>query len=324
VVTTAIRTLGGRAKRRLPGRAAVLAYHRVASPAQDPWHLAVTPEHFDGHLGALGRVGRVTSLDEVLTTPVLRRVGHASPRFAITFDDGYADNLHAALPLLERHAAPATIFIAPGLLDEPSFWWDVLAAWALGSERSGRCLAGAGASCGVLDERAAHDLIAADASPAAVHDAIYPGVQQRPLAEIGPLLAALAAASGVTLPVPDGRPLTTAELLELAAHPLVSIGIHTVTHPRLTLLEPAAAAAEISAAEVRLTELLGGRRRVLAYPYGDTSPAVARLAATTGVTHAVTTDARWVGAREDPLLVPRLHPHDDDGATFEAWIRRWA
>ena len=37
----------------------------------------------------------------------------------------------------------------------------------------------------------------------------------------------LAAALGVERPVPDGRPMTVAELATLAAHPLIDIGVHT-------------------------------------------------------------------------------------------------
>jgi peptidoglycan/xylan/chitin deacetylase (PgdA/CDA1 family) len=118
--------------------------------------------------------------------------------------------------------------------------------------------------------------------------------------------------------------MTTAELVELAAHPLVSIGIHTVTHPRLTHLEPEAVRTEVRTCGERLDALLGPARRPLAYPYGATSPAVASLAASTGITHAVTTDTRWVGHREDPLLLPRLHPPDVAGGEFEQWVRKWA
>lgn len=44
---------------------------------------------------------------------------------AITFDDGYADNLHNALPILEEHNVPATIFITAGYVGQnKSFYWD--------------------------------------------------------------------------------------------------------------------------------------------------------------------------------------------------------
>ena len=51
------------------------------------------------------------------------------PRRAVvvTFDDGYADNCWQALPILERHAVPATFFVTTGYLRETRrFWWDEL------------------------------------------------------------------------------------------------------------------------------------------------------------------------------------------------------
>src|SRR5262249_50361273 len=54
----------------------------------------------------------------------------AVPRRAVvvTLDDGYADNLRNAEPLLRRHDVPATCFLTAGLLGlRRFFWWDELA-----------------------------------------------------------------------------------------------------------------------------------------------------------------------------------------------------
>jgi peptidoglycan/xylan/chitin deacetylase (PgdA/CDA1 family) len=126
----------------------------------------------------------------------------------------------------------------------------------------------------------------------------------------------------IATPTPSGRPLTTEELHRLASHPLITIGIHTVNHRRLTLLPSGEVRTEITEGARCLDDLLGVRRRVLAYPYGATSPTVAGIARSTGVTHAVTTEGRWVGLREDALLIPRLHPHDLDGDAFADWVNR--
>ena len=131
---------------RRPGRLGVLAYHRVAAPLHDPWSLAVTPEHLDQQLAVLRDAGRVDSLDDVLAATWRDRCRRRTPRFAITFDDGYADNLLCALAVLERHDAPATVFIATGMLDEPAFWWDVLAELTFATGDHGRRAHGVGAA----------------------------------------------------------------------------------------------------------------------------------------------------------------------------------
>src|SRR5579863_1481823 len=43
---------------------------------------------------------------------------------AFTFDDGYADNLSLALPLMQRFEAPFTVYVTPGLMTgEIDAWW---------------------------------------------------------------------------------------------------------------------------------------------------------------------------------------------------------
>jgi peptidoglycan/xylan/chitin deacetylase (PgdA/CDA1 family) len=61
--------------------------------------------------------------------PVLDRLRAGEPlpprTTVLTFDDGYADNLALAVPVLERLGLPATFFLVPGLLSRQADpWWE--------------------------------------------------------------------------------------------------------------------------------------------------------------------------------------------------------
>src|SRR3712207_6612027 len=106
-------------------RSLILLYHRVAELNSDPWSLAVTPSHFAEHLKILRQQAcpiRLQQLSQALSDGKL-----PDRSVVVTFDDGYADNLYNAKPLLERYGIPATVFLTTGYIGaEHGFWWDEL------------------------------------------------------------------------------------------------------------------------------------------------------------------------------------------------------
>jgi peptidoglycan/xylan/chitin deacetylase (PgdA/CDA1 family) len=93
-------------------RRVILCYHSV-NPLR--WDLSSDPDVFESHLAWLTRECRVVGLRELVAT---RPDGPVSaPIVALTFDDGYEDNLTVALPLLRKHGLPATFFVTPGLVE---------------------------------------------------------------------------------------------------------------------------------------------------------------------------------------------------------------
>jgi peptidoglycan/xylan/chitin deacetylase (PgdA/CDA1 family) len=69
----------------------------------------------------------VVTLSEIFEKP--EEIGaKGNPKLAITFDDGFENNLSFAIPLLEKYSFPATIFVLAGTIDQPDYlnWSDVL------------------------------------------------------------------------------------------------------------------------------------------------------------------------------------------------------
>src|SRR5438093_5663808 len=83
----------------------ILMYHRVSDTGPDPWGLSVSPRHFSEHLQLLRRHAWPVALRQLLPRRARRR---GRRTVVLTFDDGYADNVLAALPLLRGHGIPAT------------------------------------------------------------------------------------------------------------------------------------------------------------------------------------------------------------------------
>src|SRR5690606_27560159 len=101
----------------LSGSGAILMLHSVTREPPPPLalnsHLSIRPEFLDSLLGDLKAGGNLlVSLDELVTALPSRNAGRL---IAITADDGYLDNMVEALPVLEKHGAPITIFITAGL-----------------------------------------------------------------------------------------------------------------------------------------------------------------------------------------------------------------
>jgi peptidoglycan/xylan/chitin deacetylase (PgdA/CDA1 family) len=102
----------------------ILMYHNVAEVPEalhpDGRCLYVTPAAFAAQMGLLARLGwRGVSMSDAM--PYLR--GEKRGRVAaITFDDGYLDNLENAMPVLQRHGFSATCYVVNGCIGKHNLW----------------------------------------------------------------------------------------------------------------------------------------------------------------------------------------------------------
>jgi len=111
-------------------RLRILAYHGICndSVVNQVWlpSYFVTGSTFETHLRYLKENATVLKLSDAYIKLKERRLPNRS--VVITFDDGYANNLYNAVPLLRQYSLPATIFISTRLVENQElFPFDKLA-----------------------------------------------------------------------------------------------------------------------------------------------------------------------------------------------------
>jgi peptidoglycan/xylan/chitin deacetylase (PgdA/CDA1 family) len=318
-------------------RATVLLYHRIAVPDHDPWSLAVSPTHFAEHMQVLRKHAEVAPLSRLRSRIEDRR----APRsiVAVTFDDGYADNT-SALAALEHHEVPATIFVIAGALGTTP-WWDRLASLLLDvgklPEHMSLVLGGTAIER-LLGGSASYDREAYDTNrgwragtePPTPRHALYMELwrllqpmrhaeRERALDEIG-------AWAHATPQPPDARLITQDELGALAAHPLIDVGGHTISHPRLSALTLEEQREEIAGGKRVLEEIVGARLTSFAYPFGrpeDLTSETVSAVRDAGFDEACANYSGTVRASSDRYRLPRAYVHDCDGDEFERRLTGW-
>ncbi|MFJ8664841.1 polysaccharide deacetylase family protein [Streptomyces sp. NPDC093600] len=98
----------------------VAMYHSIADTPDDPYRVTVSPDRFARQLNWLSDRGlRGVSVRQLLRAAA---AGRAKGLVGLTFDDGYADFLDSALPLLRRHDFTATVYVLPGRIGGENGW----------------------------------------------------------------------------------------------------------------------------------------------------------------------------------------------------------
>jgi peptidoglycan/xylan/chitin deacetylase (PgdA/CDA1 family) len=302
----------------------VLMYHRVlpqelALAAGEEPGMFVTPDTFARHLGWISEGFTVVRLEDWVER-VAAGMSVPSRACAITFDDGWHDNLEFALPLLRRAGTPATLFAVshlvgtteqfwPARLDRllrqrigvvtehPAFAWLRDIAVSGGIELEKGCTnpeirASLFGACKALSDERLHALL----------------WEAEQLAD---------------LPAPTERSLVDwAELRQMIDTGLIDVGSHTRHHLRLRADLPFhVMAGEVSGSRERLESELGRRAKLFCYPNGDFTPEAAELVEQEYA--AAVTTARGINTPSTPMnRLRRIGMHEDVSSTKAHFLAR--
>lgn len=233
----------------------------------------------------------------------------------ITFDDGYADNLTLAQPILEKHGIPATVFVSTGYLDGGRMFNDSVID-AIGLSRVSEIdLTDIGigrlALNGDHDRRWAIDIILNKIKY------LEPSVRST---QVERIVKALGCGN-----LPNDVMLTTAQLRELSRRG-IEIGGHTVNHTILTTLDDHASFEEMATGRKQLENLLQLEVSSFAYPNGrpnaDYSLRHVPLVKAAGFKRAVTTASGVCRGDSPPFELPRFCPWAGSGFKVAAQLVR--
>jgi len=299
----------------------------------------VTPQNFTDHLQVLCRYTQPKQLKQLSQDVAEGKSHHRN--VVITFDDGYADNLHNAKPILERYDVPATVFVASGYVGHArEFWWDELERLFLQPGELPQQLElningcqyhwDLGEFANYTDSAYQYHRHwrAEQEKPPTPRQFVYYEIWQllRTLSErdrrqvLDELLAWAGAEAGSRS---THRSLSLAEVAALERGSLVEVGAHTITHPFLCSLPISVQEKEICDSKAQLEEFLGHEVTSFSYPYGQyTSDSVA-VVRDAGFNCACATIHASVQRHSNLFELPRVEIRNWHGEEFARRLSRW-
>lgn len=237
-----------------PGGLHILLYHRVL-PEPDPLRpYDPTLREFIGQMRVLKRFFQPIALGEGVRR--LREGDLPARSVAVTFDDGYRDNLTGAAPVLASLGVPATVFVAPGFSDGRTMWNDQIIEAIRRLPDAELDLEDVGLGVRTLG----HGAERYDGLMALLRDVKYlePAARDEAVAVISDRCGYRGE---------DGPMLTETEIRTLHRRG-ITIGAHTVNHPILSRTDTETARHEIQGSKQALEQIIDAPVTLFAYPNG--------------------------------------------------------
>jgi peptidoglycan/xylan/chitin deacetylase (PgdA/CDA1 family) len=281
----------------------------------------VAQNYFADQMAALSKLGHVMSLSKM--TDAIKNGNLPRDAVAVTFDDGYADNLFCAKPILDYFNIPATVFIISGCLGQ-MFWWDKLKNLVfqpkilppkLHLQTNGSTLELRVKSNGTENRRT-------------LLRQLHRHLKRQPkdLQESNLRQLSLQVDADLLITFDWDRTLTENELVDLSSNELIEIGSHSVSHPSLVDLEILEQEKEIAESKSDLEKIIGSSITSFSYPYGlpeDYSTDTVTMVEKIGYKRACNSDIDIIENGTDIFQLPRYWVQNWSGTYFHKRLKRW-
>ena len=297
--------LGVTPARMFAGKNVILAYHSLSEtePGKRCDSGYVSPRQrtsvrlFRKQLDWLSQFADFVSLNDIVTP-----TSSDQWRVAVTFDDGYRDNVELGLPLFRRYEVPVTWFLSTQFIEERNYlpWWDLVDYIAQHVRGTVEVTVGGRArsySFGAQDER---NRFRRD-----MREAFRNG----DWSSCEALRENLRAECNRFTSLPSNAFADRESVVQAASSPWISIGGHTISHLNLAEVSPRRLQYEVTKGREQLREWTGKPLEWFAYPYGGESAhdeATRRVVRESGFKGAVTASRGYISEASDVFALPRF------------------
>jgi len=308
---------------RIFGGALILGHHRITEETHGAYEVSVSPKHFEEQMEAVRKYTHPIPLSRLV---MYLQEGSLPPRLvAVTFDDGYADNLYQAKPILEKYEVPATIFLCSGYAGK-EFWWDELERLILSSRADPREL-----QLGKGQFKWNQPTVGPEAGAVTevtrrreFRQALYRFLLPLDIDERDASMEVIRGWAGVlSNESATHRSMNHEELLQLAEGGLIEIGSHTRNHPMLPQLSVPRQAEEIMWGKQDLEAVIGRPVAGFSYPNGQATRDAKRIVDELGFVFACTSLQDVVRPGCDIFEMPRFWQRNVDGDRFMRSLNLW-
>jgi O-antigen/teichoic acid export membrane protein/peptidoglycan/xylan/chitin deacetylase (PgdA/CDA1 family) len=262
-VLGAVRGIRTRVGRGIP----ILGYHRVLDVSDEesfPYDIELVSASVAGFTRQMEHLCR--RYEPIALSKLLDCLDANEPpprgSVVVTFDDGFADNYDNAFPILRRFGIPATMFLATGYIDsQRKFWYEDLCRAILTTRVERAVLPGIGPIT-----------FGSIASRREIVKQLLRWLKSVPDVERRGALQRLHEQLEVAADPSGGKALsgqmTWAQIREMSACG-IEFGSHSVSHPVLSMVEPALLDQELTVSKRQIEDATGKPVHTLAYPVGD-------------------------------------------------------
>lgn len=284
-----------------------LIYHRVLDKPDFMRPGEVDIASFDWQMKLISKYFNVLPFDVAIEK--LRNGNLPSRAVCITFDDGYADNLHNAMPILKKNGLTATFFIASGYLNGGRMWNDSIL-------ESIRIMTDSTLDLSDIN-LGNYDFSTLENKKSSAYE-IISKIKHLDFSQRQEYTQRI---SSMVSNLPDDLMLNSDQLKQLLDNGM-EIGGHTVNHPILATMEKSEVKKEILENKIFLENTLKTKIRFFAYPNGkpgeDYLPNQIEIIKDCGYEAAVST--QWGVAKKgsDFWQLPRFTPWDNCPEKFMA------